>query len=212
MSCKHIFFDLDGTLTDPEEGITSSVAYALAAFGIESNRRELRKFIGPPLLEAFMEYYGFSRNDAGLAVKKFREYFTEYGIFQNRLYPEIPTLLSRLGELGIRSYIATSKPEVFAKKIVEHFELGSYLSGIFGSELDGSRTRKGEVIRYALEQTGLSSNEVIMVGDREHDVIGAAENGLKCIGVLYGHASDGELERVGASCLISNPLQLLEVI
>lgn len=212
MSCKHIFFDLDGTLTDPEEGITSSVAYALAAFGIESNRSELRKFIGPPLLEAFMEYYGFSRNDAGLAVKKFREYFTEYGIFQNRLYPEIPTLLSRLGELGIRSYIATSKPEVFAKKIVEHFELGSYLSGIFGSELDGSRTKKGEVIRYALEQTGLSSNEVIMVGDREHDVIGATENGLKCIGVLYGHASDGELERVGASCLISNPLQLLEVI
>lgn len=212
MSCKHIFFDLDGTLTDPEEGITSSVAYALAAFGIESNRSELRKFIGPPLLEAFMEYYGFSRNDAGLAVKKFREYFTEYGIFQNRLYPEIPTLLSRLGELGIRSYIATSKPEVFAKKIVEHFELACYLSGIFGSELDGSRTKKGEVIRYALEQTGLSSNEVIMVGDREHDVIGATENGLKCIGVLYGHASDGELERVGASCLISNPLQLLEVI
>lgn len=198
---KTILFDLDGTLTDPKEGITKSVEYALNSFGIHVPDREaLCRFIGPPLTAGFMEFYGFDRPTALQAVAKYRERFRDIGIFENQLYPGIPALLGALQSDGCRLVLATSKPIVFAQRILDHFELARYFTFAAGSELDGTRDKKGEVIRYALEQTGTASTAaVLMVGDREHDVIGAKENGIDCLGVLYGFGDRAELEKAGAA-------------
>ncbi len=197
---KYILFDLDGTLTDPKEGITKSVAYALRHFGIEVEDLDtLCKFIGPPLKDSFMEYYGFSEEDAYLAVKKYREYFEPYGMFQNKVYDGVEKLLKELKACGKEMVLATSKPEVYAQKILEHFHLDSYFSYVAGSELDGTRVKKGDVIAYALDQMNIEDrSKAVMVGDREHDVIGAKEHGLDCVGVLYGYGNTEEFERHGA--------------
>lgn len=200
---QHILFDLDGTLTDPKVGITSAVAHALKFYGIEvENLDTLCKFIGPPLADSFMEYYGFDREQAVEAVEKYREYFSVRGLYENEVYPGIEQLLKALTEQGKKVYLATSKPEVYARQILEYFHLTEYFTFIGGSELSGERVRKGDVIAYVLEHEKITDRDkVIMVGDRMHDVFGAKEQNIPCIGVLYGYGNRQELEEAGAAMI-----------
>ena len=201
---QYILFDLDGTLTDPKEGITKSVAYALNSYGISvENLDELCKFIGPPLKDSFMVYYGFDEKKAGEAVEKYREYFRPYGVYENQVYPGVENLLQKLQACGKTIILATSKPTVFAKVILEHFHLEQYFDCVVGSELDGSRVKKGDVIAYALKEAGVSDKtQAVMIGDREHDILGAKENGLDSIGVLYGYGNRTEHEACGAGMVV----------
>ena len=208
-----VLFDLDGTLTDPEIGITTCFQYALQHFGIEENDREkLRRVIGPPLLDSFMQYYGLSEDDAQLGIKYYRERFSDIGIFENTVYDGIPEMLNKLKEAGKKLVLATSKPHVYANRILEYFDLAKYIAFVAGSELDGTRTDKAEVIRYALEQTGTAADEAIMVGDRKHDVIGAIKNHMDVIGVLYGHGSEEELLKADTSLLAQTPADVAKLI
>lgn len=200
-------FDLDGTITDSSAGITNSVMYALKKFGIEEgDRRKLYKFIGPPLTDSFREYYGFSEKKAWEAVAYYREYYQEKGIFENRVYDGFEDMLRTLKSAGKRLIVATSKPEIYAGRIIEHFGLSSYFDYVAGMELDGGRGTKAEVIWYALKVCGIEDKQtVLMVGDREHDVIGAKETGIDCLGVLYGFGDREELERAGADYIVETP-------
>lgn len=211
---KYILFDLDGTLTDAADGITNSVKYALKKFGIdETDESKLRKFLGPPLLMSFREIYGFTPEQAENAVEYYREYFTPHGIFENEVYGGIPELLKCLKEQGKTLIVATSKPEPFAKKIVEHFNLAKYLDMVAGSNMDNTRCKKAQVIEYALNTLGIKDREqAVMVGDREHDIIGAKQAGIKSIGVLYGYASVGELEKAGADFIARIPQEIIDII
>lgn len=195
-----ILFDLDGTLTDPGLGITNSVMHALKKYGIETaDRSELYKFIGPPLTESFEKFYGFSKDEAVTAVEYYREYYRDRGIYENSVYDGIEKLLRELKEKGKTLIVATSKPEIFAKEVLRHFGLDKYFAYIAGGNLDGTRTVKDEVIRYALEACGITGREsAVMVGDRKHDIIGAQAVGLDSIGVLFGYGSRHELEAAGA--------------
>ena len=196
-----ILFDLDGTLTDPGLGITNSIRYAMEQRSMPPLPREqLYRFIGPPLLEEFQRVFGVSRAESEAMLAEFRVYFEKTGIWENRLYPGVPEMLARLKEHGCRLVLATSKPEVFAVQILEHFDLFPYFDAVAGSDLDETRTAKGEVIAYALHKAG-GSGSAIMVGDRRHDVLGARENGLDALGVLYGYGNREELERAGARYL-----------
>ena len=204
MRYTHIFFDLDGTLTDPGTGITNSVAYALERYGVHvADRRTLYPFIGPPLVDSFARFYGFTPSDARAAVDVYREYYTERGIFENELYPGIPALLARLRAAGLRLVMATSKPEPFAVRIAEHFGIAQYFDCIAGASMDESRSQKWEVLEYALARCGNPDRgAVLMVGDREHDVLGAARCGIRCLGVLYGYGSRDELLAAGAAAVV----------
>ena len=196
-----ILFDLDGTLTDPGEGITNSVAHALKKLGIPvPERRALYKFIGPPLYQSFMDFYGLDREKALEAVEFYREYYQDRGIWENEVYAGIPELLAKLKGADKRLLVATSKPENFALQILDHFDLRQYFDRVAGSTLDSSRVEKADVIRYALEQQGIAPGpSVVMVGDREHDVLGARKAGLDCIGVLFGYGDAPELQKAGAA-------------
>ena len=196
-----ILFDLDGTLTDPGEGITNSVAHALEKLGIPvPERRALYKFIGPPLYASFMDFYGLDRQKALEAVEFYREYYRDRGIWENRVYDGIPELLAKLQAAGKTLLLATSKPEEFALQILEHFGLSQYFQLVAGSTMDSSRGEKADVIAYALEQQQIApSPAVVMVGDREHDVLGARKAGLDCIGVLFGYGTEPELQKAGAA-------------
>lgn len=211
---QSILFDLDGTLTDAAPGITNSVKYALSKFGIdETNDNKLRKFLGPPLISSFMEFYGFSKEKAQKAVEYYREYFVPHGIFENEVYSGIPKLLQKLKADGKTLIIATSKPETFAVQIAEHFEIDSYFDLIAGSNLDNTRSKKAQVIEYALETLGiLDRAHAVMIGDREHDIKGAKKTGLRSIGILYGYASPGELENAGADFTANSPEELYTII
>lgn len=200
MKFDTILFDLDGTLTDPAEGITNSVAYALEKMGITPpERKELLKFIGPPLAEALAESYNFSKEEAFRTVDFYREYFAPKGIFENKVYSGIPELLENLKKSGKKLALATSKPTVFAKKILEHFKLEKYFDLIVGSNLDGTLTNKAEVITAVLNQLdGINLYSTVMVGDRMHDIIGGKKNNISTIGVSYGYGSIKELEASGA--------------
>ncbi len=196
-----ILFDLDGTLTDPAIGITNSVMHSLKKYGIEVvDRTELYKFIGPPLHESYEKFYGFSADEALRAVEHYREYYRVKGIYENLVYDGIEELLVKLNENGKKVILATSKPEIFAREILRYFGLDKYFYYAAGANLDGSRTDKAEVIAYALEAGGVSDkSSVVMVGDREHDIIGANKNGIDSIGVLFGYGSRAELENAGAT-------------
>lgn len=208
-SFKYIFFDLDGTLTNPAEGITNSVAHALKYYGISvSDKTQLYKFIGPPLAQSFSEFYGFSPDKAKEAVDKYREYFADTGIFENKVYDYIPEVLSKLKKAGFSLAMATSKPEVFAKRIADKFELTQYFDFIGGSLLDNSRTDKGEVIEYVLSSLKADREKTIMVGDRSHDILGAKKCSVKSVGVLYGFGNRKELEKAGADYIAETPTQL----
>lgn len=200
MGITTVFFDLDGTLTDPGLGITNSILYALERMGRPRPPRErLYPWIGPPLPESFQAYAEMTEEEARQAVSWFRVYFDRRGKFENAVYPDIPKLLATLQKQGIRLAVATSKPERFALEILAHFDLAPYFTGVFGSAMDGNRSRKGAVLAYALERLRIRPGEALMVGDREHDVQGARENGMACVGVLYGYGDRVELEAAGAA-------------
>ncbi len=206
-----ILFDLDGTLTDNGEGITNAVAYALRKFGITPPpREELNKFIGPPLRDCFVRWY-VGEEQGDLAVEYYREYYRPHGIFENIVYDGVPQMLAALKEAGCTLAIATSKPEIFAKKIAEHFDLAQYFTVIAGSNLEGTRIKKADVIRYCLELLD-KPDRVLMVGDREHDILGAEAVGLPAVGVTYGYGSRKELEKAQAIHIIDTPLALLDLI
>lgn len=214
MNYKYILFDLDGTLTDPKLGITKSVAYALKSYGIQVDDLDsLQKFIGPPLQESFVKYYGFSEEQGAEAVEKYREYFKPYGIYENKVYDGVENMLAELVKCGKKVILATSKPTVFANVILEYFHLDKYFTCAVGSELDGSRVKKGEVITEALRQAGVTDKSLaVMIGDREHDILGAKENGIDSIGVLYGYGDRAEHEAAGAGMIVESVKDLLEYL
>ena len=195
MHHQHILFDLDGTLTDPREGITRSVQHALAQLGIdEPDLQALEHFIGPPLLQCFMQSYGFDEATAWQAVHHYRERFGEVGLYENRLFDGVGALLELLLMQNRSLYIATSKPRVFAVEIARHFDFARHFKVIYGSELDGTRTDKVELIGHLLAQENLAASNTLMIGDRKHDLIGARRNGLAAAAVGYGFGSREELQ------------------
>lgn len=213
MKYKYIFFDLDGTLTDPQEGITNCVKYALESFGItETDHSKLMRFIGPPLVYSFCEYYGFDEEKSLRAVEKYRERFSSVGLFENRVYDGIYDVLQTLTDSGHVLVLATSKPKVFADRIMAKYRLRPYFKLICGSELDGTRNDKNEVIEYALSELGCPRDRVIMVGDRKHDIIGAKKCGVASCGVRFGYAEEGELEKAGADFIAGDMEDMLNIL
>ena len=210
---KNVLFDLDGTLTDPAEGITNALMHAQRRLGrAVSPREDLFVFIGPPLIETFMSEWGLSREESEQALVYYREHFGTKGLFENVPYAGIGDCLARLKEAGLRLFVATSKPEPLSLRILEHFDLIKYFEAVAGSTMDEQRTKKGEVIAYALETYGLDPAETVMVGDRKHDVIGARENGVPCVGVLYGYGSRTELMEAGAAALAADLGELSKLL
>ena len=194
MDYQNILFDLDGTLTDPREGITRSVQYALGKLDIhEPDLAKLEHFIGPPLLQCFMQTYDLPEERAWEAVNHYRDRFKVTGLYENRVFDGIEALLGRLREQGRTLFIATSKPTVFAREIARHFGFDRHFKHIYGSELDGTRTNKVELIAHLLEEERLDRADTLMIGDRKHDLIGASRNGLHGAGVGYGFGSREEL-------------------
>lgn len=214
MNYEYILFDLDGTLTDSGVGITNAVMYALQKFGIQIlNRSELYKFIGPPLGQSFKNYYGFSEEETEKAVEYYREYYKDKGLFENFPYDGIEELLKTLKDKGKILLVATSKPEVFARRILEHFNMAKYFNFIGGSDMDGTRSQKAEVINYVLESSNiLDLSKAIMVGDREHDIIGAKKAGISSIGVLFGYGDREELEIAGADFIAATVEGIGEIL
>lgn len=192
----YLLFDLDGTLTNSKEGITKCVQYALDSFGIhEPDLEKLVPFIGPPLRQSFQNFYGFDEQQAIAAVEKYRERFSTVGLFENFPYPGIAAMLRQLQAQGRILAVASSKPTVFVRQILDKFELSQYFQVVEGSNIDGSRTDKKEVIAAVLQQLNHpNADQLLMVGDRKYDVIGAREIGFDCVGVNYGFADPGELE------------------
>lgn len=210
---ENILFDLDGTLTDPFEGITNSVLYALKKMGIEEqDRGKLAVFIGPPLIASFRDFYGMTPEDARRAVGFYREYYSERGIFENAVIEGIPELLKALKGRGLRLFVATSKPELFAERIISHFSLDKFIASVFGASLDETRTEKGAVIAYALKEGNIPPETALMAGDRKHDILGAKENKIASMGVLFGFGSREELVSAGADYIASTPQEALEII
>ena len=211
---QYIFFDLDGTLTDPGIGITNSVAYALKKWNIEvADRSELYKFIGPPLEESFRKYYGFSQEDALKAVDAYREYFSVTGIYENTIFDGTESLLKKIKESGRKVVLATSKPQDFAEIILKHFHIDSYFDHVAGATMDGTRNKKADVITYALELCGNPElSQTVMVGDREHDIHGANANGMESIGVLCGYGDREELTAAGATYIVDKIEDVWELV
>lgn len=209
-----VLFDLDGTLTDPGVGITNSVAYALKKYGIEvADKTQLYPFIGPPLIDSFEKYYGFSEEEAKNAVTLYREYFREKGIFENEVYDGIAPMLEHLKNSGKTLIVATSKPEIFARQILEHFQLDGCFRYIAGANLDGTRSKKNEVIEYALEACDVTDrSSAVMIGDRDYDIIGAQKTGLDSVGVLYGYGNRAELERAQATYIVKTVADLEQLL
>ncbi len=211
MSYSTVLFDLDGTITDPFTGITKSVAYALDAYGFEHGDPEsLKSFIGPPLKQQFSVYTGTDLEFGQKLLEKYREYYSVTGIFENRVYEGVPEMLKALKQSGKTVALATSKPEKFAKIILDHFDLSQYFDLCAGATMDSSRVKKADVIRYCLQTLGLNEGEksVIMVGDRHHDIDGARECGLRCIGVTFGYGDVNELTQSGAYKIVNSVEEL----
>lgn len=215
---QYILFDLDGTLTDPKVGITTCVQYALHHFGIEEpDLDKLEPFIGPPLVDSIMEFYHMTEAEALIGVEKYRERFQTVGLYENEIYDGIVSMLARLHASGKKLALASSKPTVFVKKILEYFEIVSYFDVIVGSELDGTRSRKEEVVEEALhrlqkEGAALTKENCAMVGDRRFDVEGGREHALTTIGVQYGYAAEGELQAAGADYIVETVEELEAVL
>ena len=202
----NVYIDLDGTLTDPYEGITKCICYALERMGFPiPGDDELRTFIGPPLLDTFAPLGG--EGLAPTALEHYRERFSDVGWLENVPYDGIHDALEVLNEAGHSCFVATTKPHVFARRIVEHFEMAQYFSGVYGSELDGTRTDKTELLQYAQAERSVE-RESVMIGDRYHDIVGAVNNGLRAIGVTYGYGSAEELRNAGAESLATLPREL----
>jgi phosphoglycolate phosphatase len=205
----NVLLDLDGTLTDPREGIVQCIKHALTGLDEPCPADTvLEGYIGPPLQSSFGAVFGPGSPKIAKAIDLYRERFSTKGIFQNRLYPEIPGALSALRRRGARLIVATSKPTVFAERIIAHFSLGSYISAIYGSELDGTRSDKAELISHILKAESISPAATFMVGDRAHDMIGAKANGIVGIGALWGYGGRQELIDGGAAALCARPSEL----
>lgn len=208
MKKQYVLFDLDGTLTDSQDGIINSIIHGLSYYGIQvEDRSSLRPFLGPPLIDSVMKYYGFDLEAAKDFVVRYREYYSSKGLFENQVYAGVREMLEELKSEGYKLMVATSKPEMFAKMILEHFDLLQYFDFVGGATMDEKRTNKGDVIRYVLEENGLTDQiqNMAMVGDRENDVYGARANGIPCIGVLYGYGGLEELQKAGADYLAEKP-------
>ncbi len=211
---NYILFDLDGTLTDLGRGITNSVAYALNKFGITvADKSELYKFIGPPLTDSFEKYYGFSEEDALIAVEYYREYFKPKGIYENEIYSGVPELLKSLKESGKTVILATSKPEIFAIEILKYFGIDAYFDFVAGATLDKTRNKKGDVIAYALESVNVTDkSQCLMIGDRDQDINGAIANGIDSLGVLYGYGDFEELSNAGANYIAKTVDEIIKYV
>lgn len=209
-------FDLDGTITDSGPGIINAIRYAVRRKGLtEPSEEVLRSFIGPPLMEQFQKVFSLTREEGAAMVAAYREYYGDRGIFENRVYEGVPEMLMRIRRAGIRVLMATSKPELYARRIAEHFGFDRHFDFIGGACMDGTRTVKSEVIEYVLETCGISREErerTVMVGDRSHDIIGAGKAGLHSLGVLYGYGSREELERAGAEGIAAQPSDVADLL
>ena len=205
--------DLDGTLTDPIDGISRALDRAMAALGLPALTPEQRRAsVGPPL-EGIFTALGVPADRLDEAIRAYREYYGSIGLLENRVYDGIPEALARVRDAGVRLVLATSKPEPFAQRIVEHFGLAPMLDHVAGATLDGSVARKADVIARALTAVGVEpGSDVVMIGDRSHDVLGAAEHGLACVGVEWGYAAPGELEAAGAIALVRTPADLVDLL
>jgi phosphoglycolate phosphatase len=201
-----IFFDLDGTLTDPKPGITRSIQYALEKLDHPAipTEDELTWCIGPPLRASFATLLG-AEDSADLAVSYYRERFSDIGLYENGVYDGIGDILTELGQSGRRLFVATSKPHVFAERIIDHFGLRHHFERVFGSKLDGTRVDKSHLLEYALHETAVDPSRATMIGDRSHDMVGARNNGMKAVGVLYGYGSRDELLQAGALHVCAAP-------
>lgn len=210
----HILFDLDGTLTDPFPGITKSIQHALASLEVAPPPAEnLGWCIGPPLKKSFATLLGPEKEHlAEEALGKYRERFGTIGLFENAVYAGIVETLEALQQSGHVIRVATSKPTVFARRIVDHFGLSKYFHTVDGSELDGTRTEKTELIAYILEREAIRPEEAVMIGDREYDMKGASHNGVRGLGVLWGYGTREELHAAGASACVVEPAELLGLV
>jgi phosphoglycolate phosphatase len=202
-----VLFDLDGTLTDPKPGITKCIVYALERMGRPTPDADtLHWCIGPPLTRSFPLLLDDDDPDlVAEAIRLYRERFSEIGLYENRVYEGVPAMLRSLRTAGVRLFVATSKPTIFAVRILSYFELNAFFHAVYGSELDGTRADKADLIKYLLRIENLDGKSAVMVGDREHDVIGAHRCHLRAIGVRYGYAAEGELERVKADEICDLP-------
>ena len=211
---RYILFDLDGTVVDSKEGITKGIQFSLESFGIHvEDRDELIHFIGPSLRDTYKTFYGFGDQEAELALEKYREYFAPIGVYENVLYDGIVELFEKLKKADKVLIIATAKPIVYAEKILKHHNIRDYFSFVAGCELDGRRSTKGEVIEYVLESIKITElQSAIMIGDREHDVIGARETGLESVGVCYGFGSLEELRNAGATYIVKDIEELSRLL
>jgi phosphoglycolate phosphatase len=206
-----VLFDLDGTLTDSAPGLVSCIGYALDKMGIEHPDAEtMRTFLGPPLWVTFRDHFGLGEEQVVRAIELYRERYHDTGMFENTVYDGIRDTLQALRDANIRMAIATSKPEYSATRILEHFDLAQYFEFIGADDLEGSRASKTKVIAHVLANTGLdpTAQRLIMVGDRRHDVEGAAEHGIDTIGVLWGYGNHAELANAGARVIVANPVEL----
>jgi len=210
MNLDAVYFDLDGTLTDPKPGITRSIQYALTKLDHPTipTEDELTWCIGPPLRASFVRLLG-GEDHADRAVSLYRERFSDIGLFENAVYDGIHEVLTTLSQSGQRLFVATSKPHVFAERIVEHFGLRHHFEHVFGSELDGTRVDKSDLLQYALKIAAVDPSRTLMIGDRSHDMVGAGNNGMKGIGVLYGYGSKDELIGAGALHVCATPQAIL---
>ncbi len=210
----NVLLDLDGTLTDSGAGITRCIAYALAQLGRPSpDRAELNRYVGPPLAASFRRLLGTT--DDGLvqeALRLYRERFVAQGMFENRVYPSIPAALTALRALDLRLWVATTKPELYARQILAHFDLLPHFAGVYGSELNGDRADKGELIRHLLASERIAAQATVMIGDREQDIHGARQNGLPAIGVLWGYGTRAELEASRPDAIVETPDQLVAAV
>jgi phosphoglycolate phosphatase len=209
-----VLLDLDGTLTDSGDGITRCIAYALARLGRPSPvRAELNRYVGPPLAASFRRLLGTT--DDGLvqeALRLYRERFVAQGMFENRVYPGIPAALSALRALDLRLWVATTKPQLYARQILAHFDLLPHFAGVYGSELNGDRADKGELIRHLLASERIAAQAAVMIGDREQDIHGARQNALAAIGVLWGYGTRAELEKSRPDAIVESPDQLVAAV
>ena len=211
---ENILFDLDGTLTDPAEGILNSIRHSLTYYPeVKVPELEtLKKFIGPPLWESYVKYCGMDKQTAEEAVEHYREYFRPTGIFENKLYDGIPELLAKLKEAGVKVRLATSKPDVFARRILDHFGITEYFASVQGSALDGSLIKKEDVIaKIMTENAGITASNTVMVGDTAFDVMGAKANGIPAIGVAYGYGSGVEIAEAGAFMIVKSVEELTKI-
>lgn len=211
---SHLFWDLDGTLTESAPGILNCVRYALESFGIyETDEKKLKLFVGPPLVYSFMTYYGFSERDARKAMAKYRERFGVTGLFENDVYDGIKETLKELKDQGKKLYIATGKPEIYMFRIIEHYGLAEFFEFAGGTDIEETRSEKHKVIEYVINHEKLEdvckAGKILMIGDRKHDIEGAHKNGIKCCAVRWGYGSDEEFEEFGADYIIDKPSDLV---